>query len=49
MRVLTQVYDDDNNGEPDLSPLARLIEDAESYVNGFLRRNYVLPLTVVPN
>jgi phage gp36-like protein len=38
--VLTQILDDNVDGTPDENPLLRVIADAESYVEGFLRGNY---------
>lgn len=43
--VLTQILDDNVDGTPDENPLLRVIADAESYVEGFLRGNY--DLTVI--
>lgn len=43
-RVLRQVYDDDDNGTADAANVARLIEDASSYVLEFYYGNY----TAVP-
>jgi phage gp36-like protein len=40
--VVRQILDDNVDGTPDANPLARVIEDAESYVEGFLRGNYSL-------
>jgi len=37
-----QILDDDVDGTPDATPLARVIADAESYVEGFLRVAYDL-------
>jgi phage gp36-like protein len=45
--VVRQILDDNVDGTPDANPLARVIEDAESYVEGFLRGNY--SLTVLRN
>jgi phage gp36-like protein len=38
--VVTQILDDNVDGTPDENPLLRVIADAESYVEGFLRGNY---------
>ena len=38
--VVTQILDDNVDGSPDENPLLRIIADAESYVEGFLRGNY---------
>ena len=47
--TVRQVFDDDNSGTADTGPLAELIADASSYVDGYLRGIYLLPLPTVPN
>lgn len=47
--TVRQIFDDDYNGNVDGSAIARLQADSDSYVDGFLRGIYTLPLTVVPN
>lgn len=48
--IVQQIYDDNNDGTADASPIARLIADASSEVDSFLRPIYPLPLpTPVPN
>lgn len=47
--VVRQVYDDNNFGNPDTDAIAQLQADSQSYVDGFLRAVYTIPLTpVVP-
>lgn len=48
--VVARALDDNNDGSADAGPVARLIADASSYVDGFLRGVYTLPLSPsVPN
>lgn len=52
--AVRQILDDNRDGTPDAAPLARVIADAESYVEGFLRTVYDLAAiraltTGVPN
>jgi len=42
--VVKQVLDDDDNGAPDASAVARCISDGEAILNGKLRGVYILPL-----
>lgn len=49
-QAVIAICDDDNDGTPDTSVLDRFIADATSYVDGFLRGIYTLPLPEpVPN
>jgi len=41
-QVLRQCLDDNNDATADVANVARLIADAESYVEGFLRKEYDL-------
>src|SRR5262249_42397632 len=43
-----QILDDNNDGDADADPIARLQADSQSYVDGFLRPIYPLPLVIVP-
>lgn len=49
--TVRQIYDDDGNGLADTTPMARLLLDAESYVEGALRGVYDLTTcrTAKPN
>ena len=47
--VVRKCYDDNNIGTADSSPLGRLIRDASSKVDSYLRGMYPLPLATVPN
>jgi len=49
--VVLQIFDDDNDGEADAGPIARLQLDSDSFVEGYLRGVFPLEAvrTVKPN
>lgn len=47
--IVRALLDDDNNGAPAPSVIARLQDDSDSHVNSYLRPIYRLPLSSVPN
>lgn len=47
--VVRRILDDNGDGTTDAAVLSQLLDEATSYVDGFLRAVYPLPLTTVPN
>ena len=47
--VVRAIFDDNNDGTADSTPIASFIADCSSEVDSFLRPVYPLPLPVVPN
>lgn len=47
--VVRAIFDDDLSGTADDSPVAYILAEAQSRVDGYLRQLYVIPLDPVPN